>query len=63
MDNMDNKHIIMSQKEASRYGIIQKALKKETKGIEAAQNKDGVVRATKEEAEANDAEFDGKTKE
>jgi hypothetical protein len=60
---MDNKHIIMSQKEASRYDIIQKALKKETKGIEAAQNKDGIVRATKEEAEANDAEFDGKTTE
>jgi hypothetical protein len=63
MDNIDNKHIIMSQKEASRYDIIQKALKKETKGIEAAQNKDGIVRATKEEAEANDAEFDGKTTE
>lgn len=34
---MDNKHIIMSQKEASRYDIIQKAIKKEIKGIEAAQ--------------------------
>lgn len=33
---MDN-HIIMSQKEASRYDIIQKALKKEIKGIEAAE--------------------------
>ena len=33
---MDN-HIIMSQKEASRYDIIQKALKKEIKSIEAAQ--------------------------
>ena len=33
---MGNKHIIMSQKEASRYDIIQKAIKKELKGIEAA---------------------------
>lgn len=33
---MDN-HIIMSQKEASRYDIIQKAIKKEIKGIEAAE--------------------------
>ena len=33
---MDN-HIIMSQKEASRYDIIQKAIKKEVKGTEAAQ--------------------------
>jgi hypothetical protein len=34
---MDNKHIIMSQKEASRYDIIQKAINKELKGTEAAQ--------------------------
>jgi len=33
---MDN-HIIMSQKEASRYDIIQKAIKKEIKGVEAAE--------------------------
>lgn len=33
---MDN-HIIMSQKEASRYDIIQKAIKKEMKSIEAAE--------------------------
>lgn len=32
-----DKHIIMSQKEASRYDIIQKAIKKEVKGTEAAQ--------------------------
>lgn len=30
-------HIIMSQKEASRYDIIQKTIKKEIKGIEAAE--------------------------
>ena len=34
---MDNKRIIMSQKEASRYDIIQKTIKKEIKGTEAAQ--------------------------
>lgn len=34
---MDNKHIIMSQKEASRYDVIKKAIKKEIKGIEAAE--------------------------
>lgn len=33
---MDN-HIIMSQKEVSRYDIIQKTIKKEIKGIEAAE--------------------------
>jgi len=33
---MDN-HIIMSQKEANRYDIIQKIIKKEIKGIEAAE--------------------------
>jgi hypothetical protein len=33
---MDN-HIIMSQKEASRYDIIQKTIKKEIKSIEAAE--------------------------
>jgi hypothetical protein len=33
---MDN-HIIMSQGEASRYDSIQKAIKKEIKGIEAAE--------------------------
>jgi len=34
---MDNKRIIMSQKEASRYDVIKKAIKKEIKGIEAAE--------------------------
>jgi transposase-like protein len=33
---MDNKHIIMSQKEVSRYDIIKKAIEKEIKGTEAA---------------------------
>lgn len=34
---MDNKYIIMSQKESSRYDIIQKAIKKEIKSTEAAE--------------------------
>lgn len=33
---MDNKRIIMSQKEASRYDVIKKAIEKEIKGTEAA---------------------------